>query len=84
MQYNPLTKTLWDDDGNLLKKVHCPKAVSRDQISGGRCRLCDHEVVPLDVLSEREALLLLRSKPDLCVSFRIDAPLIRIIPHDPS
>jgi hypothetical protein len=35
MQYNPLTKTLWGDDGNLPKKIHCPKAVSRDQILEG-------------------------------------------------
>lgn len=57
MQYNPFTKTLWDDDGKLLKKVHCPKAASRAQIAQGRCQLCDYEVVTLDALPESNALL---------------------------
>lgn len=83
MQYNPITKTLWDDDGYLLKMVHCPRAVRPDQIAGGLCHLCDHEVVQIDQLPEKDALRLFREQPDLCVSFRFDAPMIRIISHDP-
>ena len=84
MQYNPITKTLWDEDGTLLKKVHCPRAVRPDQIAGGLCRLCDHAVVHFDQRPEQDALSLFRSNPDLCVSFRFDAPMIRIISHDPA
>ena len=83
MQYNPITKTLWDDDGKFLKRVHCPKGASRDQLEEGRCRLCDHAVVQIDHLPEQDVLRLFQSKPDLCVSFHLDTPTIRIIPHDP-
>jgi hypothetical protein len=84
MQYNPITKTLWDDDGHFLKRVHCPKGVSRDQLEEERCRLCDRAVVQIDHLPEQDALRLFQSKPDLCVSFGLEAPMIRIIPHDPA
>lgn len=84
MQYNPSTKNLWDDDGNFLKRVHCPKAASRDQFADGHCQLCDHEVIRIDQLNERDVLKLFNEQLNPCVSFRLDSPIIRIIPYDPS
>ena len=84
MQFNPLTGTLWDDEGRFLKSVHCPKGATQDDIAAGICRLCDHAIFTLDAVAEAEALTRLRADPDLCLSFRPDHPAIRMIHHDPT
>lgn len=83
MLFSPTSRTLWDRDGRLLKRLSCPKGASADDLRGGACRLCDREVLRLDRVTEAEALARLRAEPALCVSVPFNTPHIRILPHDP-
>ena len=83
MLLNPINRTLWDEEGRLLKRLFCPKGATASDLRDGACRICDREVLALDRVPEAEALARLRADPDLCVSLRLDAPNLRILPHDP-
>lgn len=84
LYFNPATRTLQDENGRLLKQLNCAKGASSKEIQGGICSLCERPVISLDGRTMSETINMLLEEPQTCISFEIDAPFIRITPHDPT
>jgi len=78
MQFHSATKSLYTDDGELIKVLFCPLRKRFDQLesraSGPHpvCSECEREVLDTSKLSEAEVVAAVRTDPAtcLCVSSR--------------
>ena len=45
MKFNPNTGKLFTDQGELIKKLHCPLQKTFDELKNGYCNSCNKYVV---------------------------------------
>ena len=72
--YDEKTSSLYGPDGQFIKKVFCPKAVSWNQLladdpqdrSRG-CNQCGERIINLDAFTLDGAMAILSEDPDACV-----------------
>ena len=72
--YDEKSSSLYGPDGQFIKKVFCPKAVSWNQLladdpqdrSRG-CNQCNEKIINLDAYSPESALAILSADPETCV-----------------
>jgi hypothetical protein len=74
---------IYSDNGEWLKKMACPKAVSyreMKQISdqAAMCRECDRLVHNTDFMSESDIVELLKYDPEACVKISIFNPIFEV------
>ena len=75
-------KSIFSDDGTLLKVVDCPKNVSGSDLiqtsyNQFHCDGCEKQVVATDYLSEPVIIQLLADAPDTCLKISRFDPLFR-------
>ena len=75
-------KSIFSDDGTLLKVVDCPKNVSgadliQTSYNQFHCDGCEKQVVATDYLSEPAIIQLLADAPDTCLKISRFDPLFR-------
>ena len=75
-------KTIFADDGTLLKVIDCPKNVIDSDLTQTsdhefRCDGCEKQVVATDYLSEPAIIQLLVHAPDTCLKISRFDPLFR-------
>lgn len=81
MKYNPITKTLFTDDNQFLKKMHCPykmdwnslKALSSNSRS---CDSCQKPIYDAMQLKDEQLLEVFKQNPDTCVKIDINSIII--------
>ncbi len=79
MNYNPLTQTLTTTSGRLIKRMHCPYRLGKDDLDTGlRCRQCHRTLLDAHSLPEDQLADLLVKKPDTCLKLDLDHPQLRI------
>ena len=75
-------KTIFANDGTLLKVIDCPKNVSDSDLTQTshhkfHCDGCAKQVVATDYLSEAAIVRLLTDAPDTCLKISRFDPLFR-------
>jgi len=72
--YDEKSSSLYGPDGQFIKKVFCPKAVSWNQLLADQaedrsrgCNHCDERIINLDTSSPESALAILDKNPKTCV-----------------
>ena len=72
--YDEKSSSLYGPDGQFIKKVFCPKAVSWNQLLADQaedrsrgCNQCDERIINLDTSSPESALAILDKNPKTCV-----------------
>jgi len=75
-------KSIFSDDGTLLKVVDCPKNISGSDLiqtsyNQFHCDGCEKQVVATDYLSEPAIIQLLADAPDTCLKISRFDPLFR-------
>ena len=88
MKFNPITKTLYTDNGKLIKKMHCPYPTLKwndlSYIDGSMsrfCDICDSNVVETKEYTDEGLLNLLHQEPDTCLKIDFNQDNIRIVHH---
>ena len=88
MKYNPLTKTLYSDNGKLIKKMHCPYPSLQwsdlSSIDGSMdrfCSICESDVIETKDFTDESLLQLLQDNPDTCLKIDFDQKNLRIVHH---
>lgn len=81
MKYNPITKTLFTDDNQFLKKMHCPYKMDWNSLeslsSNSRsCYTCQKPIYDAMQLSDNELLEEFKQNPDTCVKININSIII--------
>lgn len=76
MKFNPITKTLFTDDGKFIKKIGCPYRIAWQNLISTEfkevktCDLCDKTIHDTAYLSDEIALNLAREDSGTC--FKVD------------
>ena len=85
MKFNPITKTLYTDDNQLIKKMYCPypslkwsDLSSADGSMDRFCDICESNVVETKEMSDESLLSLLQKNPDTCLKIDWNQENIRI------
>jgi len=73
MKFNPNTGKLFTDQGELIKKLHCPLKKTFDELKNGYCNSCNKYVVDTNTMSDKKVLGLLKSTPEACIKIDIDS-----------
>ena len=86
MKYNPSDKTLYTNDGEFIKKLHCPyTSLTWDnltRIDGSLdrlCGVCEKNVMETKNMSDKSLLALLQDNPDTCLKIDFKQENIRIV-----
>jgi len=89
MQFNPVTKSLYTDKGEFIKKMHCPHNVTWETLVGDKsenlrhCNKCGNKIYDAVYLTDDEALDMARLNPTVC--FKLDEKqlnLQKVSPHE--
>ena len=88
MKFNPITKTLYTDNGQLIKKMHCPypslKWSDLSSIDGSidkLCSICESNILDTKEYSDEALLKQLMKEPDTCLKLDFNQENIRIVHH---
>ena len=73
-------KDLFDQDGNWLKSINCPKlAQKKDLITHSdrnyTCSLCEETIYNTDHMTKKAIVGLLKKNPDACLSINLMNPV---------
>lgn len=74
---------IYDENGELLKKMACPKPVSyrdmkRISDQASMCGECDRVVHNTDFMSESDIVNLLKDDPETCLKISIFNPIFEV------
>jgi hypothetical protein len=89
MKFNPDTRELFTDAGELVKVLRCPLRMRWEQLDANDCsphRICsecDHPVLDTTVLSDAEVLAAVRSDPSTCLCVRASQENLTLLPPMP-
>jgi len=80
MKYNPVTHTLYTDDNQLIKKMHCPYSyLSKTMLeTNDFCTICENTIVDTDNIREEFLLEFLQANPDTCLKIDFRQGNIRV------
>lgn len=86
LSLDPLRQTLHDSQGRLLKKLHCPKLKSWNQLTPGVaspvpqkwCESCDRAVLDTAQMGAADIIRRLKDDPQTCLAIRLDQENIEV------
>jgi hypothetical protein len=84
MIFDPITRTIYTDNGELIKKMNCPYKVHWDnlEINNSKvrmCNKCDREIINTEYISDDELLDMIKNNPDTCLKIDLNQNNIKII-----
>ncbi|MFZ4620299.1 MAG: hypothetical protein ACOYNS_07060 [Bacteroidota bacterium] len=86
MKINPITKELFTDDGELIKRLHCPHSLRWDEqidvdgrSSNAICAHCEHEIIDTKGYGDRELLHVVMNKEKCCLKLDLEQENIKVI-----
>lgn len=77
-------KDIFDQDGNWLKSISCPKVAQRKDLTKGSvnnllCSICERKVHDTDHMTEQAIVDLLQKGPEACLSINLMNPIFDIV-----
>src|ERR1700760_2617834 len=90
VQFNPNTKKLYTDSGELIKRLHCPlrmrwEQLRRNPIHPHRgCSACERAVLDTADMTDAELLARVQEDPSICLSVSARQANVTIIAEDPT
>ncbi len=83
MQFNPITKELFTDKNEFVKKMHCPFNQKWDSMADKHtsyrlCVICEHKVVDTSFLSDEQLLEMVRQNPATCLKVHLSQQNLKI------
>jgi hypothetical protein len=84
MKFDPISKNLYTDKGQLIKKLNCPYKMDwegmQEQSKSVRiCTLCTHSIFDTGHLGEAELLEIVRTDPKACMKVDLNQRNLTII-----
>ena len=88
MQYDPLANALFTDEGQLIKRLHCPKKIRWKDLkpiegenAARLCTTCDRDIIDTAFYDDEAVFNLLRAQPDTCLKINLNQDNLKIIMH---
>ncbi|HIN95768.1 MAG TPA: hypothetical protein EYN03_08990 [Planctomycetes bacterium] len=88
MKFNPITKSLYTADNQLLKVLDCPYSVSWASCSPTQhsrakvCSICDKEITDTSNLTDQDLLEMTKRDAGICLKIDLDQANLRVVTHD--
>ena len=84
MMFDPITKDIYTDKGEFVKRMNCPYRLSWDNLEATnstmrRCSNCDHLIVDTEVLTDDDLLKMVRRNPDTCLKIDLNQLNLKIV-----
>jgi hypothetical protein len=85
MQFDPLSRTLNTDQGELIKQLSCDVPPAKRQLRADsepgtfRCNACARQVVGTAGLSDQQLVALLRANPATCLRVDLKQDNVRVV-----
>jgi hypothetical protein len=84
MIFDPLTKILYTENGELIKRLFCPYKIYWTNLETSNskarsCSECDRQIIDTDELTDNELLGIIRQNPDTCIKIDLNQENIQII-----
>lgn len=76
MKFNPQTRSLYTDTGELIKTLYCPLRVTQDKLNPqptsphSFCARCERVVLDTAYMTDEEVLATVRADPSTCLIVR--------------
>lgn len=85
MQFNPISKRLYTDDGTLIKQLHCPLKMKwnaltliKDITIARECMNCSNQVIDTAFFSDDELVTKVKSNTELCLKVNINQSNLKL------
>ena len=84
MKFDPATRSLMTDDGQLIKQLSCHRKMHLGQLQPEpqtghwHCAACEHQVLDTALLDEQQLQTAVAEKPDICLLVRRGQPNVEI------
>ena len=84
MKFDPLTKDIYTDKDEFVKRMNCPFKMIWDNLEATKstlrkCENCDHLIVDTEGLSDDELVKIVRQNPDTCLKIDLNQHNIKIV-----
>jgi hypothetical protein len=84
MKFNPLTKEIYTDNDQFIKKMNCPFKINWDNLEHAnstmrKCENCNHLIVDTEFISDQDILGMVKDKPDTCLKIDLNQKNLKII-----
>jgi hypothetical protein len=84
MKFNPITKDIYTDNDEFVKKMNCPYKMSWDNLEAAnstmrKCANCDHLIVDTEGITDDDLLKIITQNPDTCLKIDLNQHNIKII-----
>jgi len=86
MKFDPISKRIYTDNGELIKQMHCPYRMAWNDLivvdeldSSRQCSVCDHGVIDTAKHNDKELLEMSQQDPNTCFKLSMDQDGLEII-----
>ena len=86
MHFNPNTKEIFTDNGNLIKQLNCPYKMNWEDLITidnlpfvRQCSNCDHRIIDTAYYNDTELLELVQKNTDTCLRVDLQQKNIKLI-----
>ena len=84
MKFDPLTKDIYTDKDEFLKRLNCPFKMRWENLEATnstfrKCANCDHLIVDTEVLSDDDLVKIVRQNPNTCLKIDLNQHNIKIV-----
>jgi hypothetical protein len=84
MKFNPITKSLYTDNGQFVKKLNCPYKINWEDMevidsTNRKCLNCDHMVVDTATLTDEQLFEMVRQNSSTCFKIDLNQSNLKIV-----
>lgn len=84
MKFDPITKDVYTDKGEFVKRMNCPYRMTWDNLVAAnvtmrKCANCDHLIIDTEFFTDDELLKMVRQNPDTCLKIDLNQDNIKIL-----
>ncbi len=84
MKFDPLTKEVYTDQYQFIKKLNCPYKMQWNNLEGHKssnkqCSICESVIINTDKIEDAKLLNMVRKNPECCLKINLNQDNIRII-----
>ncbi len=84
MKFNPLTKDIYTDNDEFVKRMHCPFQMNWDDLEHSRkakplCVNCNRFIIDTQELADDELLTIIKQNPEACLKVDLNQENLKIV-----
>ena len=84
MKFDPITKEIYTNKDEFIKRMNCPYKMSWDNLDATnstlrKCTNCGHLIVDTEIISDDDLLKMVRQNPNTCLKIDLNQHNIKIV-----